>query len=230
MTKIIFFDTGPIISLVMSRLVWILPKVKEQYGGKFYITPAVRKELIERPLTTRRFKFEALQALKLIRDGVLEEYTKIPAGKVRQLTKLANSSFSMKNKTIDVIQAGEMESMACALAVGADAVVMDERTLRLFIENPNEMKSLLSHRFKKSVQVHPANMKLFSKSLQGMNIIRSIELISIAFKMGLLDSYIPRKTRGRSELLDAVLWAAKYNGCAVTEHEIIEIEEHLLRG
>ena len=50
MTKAIFFDAGPIISLVMSRLGWILPLLKKKYGGKFYITPAVSMELIERPL------------------------------------------------------------------------------------------------------------------------------------------------------------------------------------
>jgi len=230
MNKIIFFDTGPIISLVMSRLVWILPELKKKYGGHFYITPAVKKELIDRPLTMKRFKFEALQALKLIRDGVLEEYTKVPLKKVNELTKLANSSFSMNNKNIDIIQSGEMESMTCALKVGADAVVMDERTLRLFIENPNEMKNLLSHRFKKVVEVNSTNMGLFSKSLQGVNIIRSIELISIAFKMNLLNDYIPKKPKGKYDLLDAVLWAAKFNGCAVTEQEIEELELYLLKS
>ena len=49
MTAILFFDAGPVISLVMSRLAWLLPDLKKQFGGKFYITPAVKNELVDRP-------------------------------------------------------------------------------------------------------------------------------------------------------------------------------------
>ena len=30
--KILFFDAGPVISLVMSRLPWILPELKRKFG------------------------------------------------------------------------------------------------------------------------------------------------------------------------------------------------------
>ncbi len=51
LVKSIFFDTGPIITLVMARLDWILHLLKEKYGGKFYITPAVKREnWLKRPL------------------------------------------------------------------------------------------------------------------------------------------------------------------------------------
>ena len=151
MNKILFFDSGPIISLVMSRLIWILPELKKNYGGKFMITPAVRRELIERPLGIKRFEFEALQVMKLIREGVLEVYEKVPASKVNQLETLANGSFKIKNKTMDVVQSGELEIAACALETEAEAVVMDERTLRLFIENNKEMTHLLKIRFNQEI-------------------------------------------------------------------------------
>ena len=57
MEKVLFFDAGPIISLVMSRMWWVLPKLKKEFGGTFYITPAVKFELVERPLQTKRFAF-----------------------------------------------------------------------------------------------------------------------------------------------------------------------------
>ena len=126
--KILFFDAGPVISLVTSRLIGLLPDLKRKFGGKFYITPAVRLELIERPLTVRRFEFEALQVAKLIRDGILEVYSKVPAKRVKELITLANSSFRIGNKDMDIIQSGEVESVACALDVNAAGVVMDERT------------------------------------------------------------------------------------------------------
>ncbi|MDP3698946.1 MAG: hypothetical protein Q8R47_05140 [Nanoarchaeota archaeon] len=229
MAKALFFDTGPIITLVMSRLVWILPELKKKYGGKFYITPSVKRELVTRPMDIKRFQFEALQALKLIKDGVLEVYENVPQKEVSRLHALANSSFKIGDQNMEVVQSGEIESVVCALQAGAEAMVMDERTMRLFIENNKEMKALLERRFQKAVSVDTENMKQFSQELGEIQIIRSIELVSVAYKMKLLDSYLPVQKNGREVLLEAVLWAAKYNGAAVTEHEIEEIKDYLLR-
>lgn len=227
--KALFFDTGPIITLVMSRLVWILPELKKKYGGKFYITPAVKRELVTRPMEIKRFEFEALQALKLIKDGVLEVYEDVPQKEVARLHAIANSSFKIEGRNMEIIQSGEIESVVCALQAGAEAMVMDERTLRLFIENGEEMKALLERRFQKPITVEKENMKSFSQELGGIKIIRSIELVGVAYKMKLLDSYLPTQKNGREILLEAVLWAAKFNGAAVTEHEVEEIKDFLLK-
>ena len=229
MEKILFFDAGPIISLVMSRLIWILPKLKEHFGGKFYITPAVKYELIDRPLNAKRFKFEALQVLKLISDGVLEVYDNVSKQRVKELDNLANSTFRIRNKAMDIIQEGELEAVAAALDSKAAAIVMDERTLRLFIENNKEMKTLLKYRFHSKIEVNQEKAAAFSKKLKGVSIIRSIELVSAAYKLGLLDGYIPKMHQGRNLLVDSVLWAVKSNGCAVTEHEIEEMKSYLLK-
>ncbi|MDO8510913.1 MAG: hypothetical protein Q7S55_01990 [Nanoarchaeota archaeon] len=229
MAKALFFDTGPIITLVMSRLVWILPELKKKYGGKFYITPSVKRELITRPMDIKRFEFEALQALKLIKDGVLEVYENVPQKEVLRLHALANSSFQIDNKNMEVVQSGEIESVVCALQAGAEAMVMDERTMRLFIENNKEMKALLERRFNKPVTADAEKAKQFSKELGNIKIIRSIELIGVAYKMGLLDSYIPEQKNGREVLVEAALWNTKFNGAAVTEHEVEEIKEYLLK-
>ncbi|MBI2125614.1 hypothetical protein HYU08_03600 [Candidatus Woesearchaeota archaeon] len=229
MTKILFFDTGPIITLVMSRLIWILPELKKKYGGKFYITPSVKRELITRPMDIKRFQFEALQALKLIKEGVLEVYEDVPEKEVSRLHAIANSSFKIGNQNMEVVQSGEIESVVCALKAGAEAIIMDERTLRLFIENNKEMKALLERRFNKPVSFDAEKMKQFSKELGSIQIIRSVELVGVAYKMGLLDSYIPAQKNGREILVEAALWNAKYNGAAVTEHEVEEIKDFLLR-
>ncbi|MBI4983319.1 hypothetical protein HZC32_01630 [Candidatus Woesearchaeota archaeon] len=224
----LFFDTGPIISLIMSRLVRILPELKKKFDGKFYITPAVQRELVERPLLVKRFEFEALQALKLIHDGVLEVYEDVPKKICSQLLSLANNSFRIDNKAIDIIQSGEIESLACALELDAEGIVMDERTLRLLVENGSELKSLLEHRFKKEVSADLGLLKQFGQQLKGIPIIRSVELVAAAYHLGLLDEYIPSQRQGKEILLDSVLWATKFNGCAVTEEEIEEIKGVLL--
>ena len=88
---------------------------------------------------------------------------------------------------------------------------------------------MLEHRFRKDVKADLRNMKEFSKRLQGISIIRSIELAGIAFKMGLLDCYLPKDANARKTLLSAVLWATKYNGCAVTDHEVEELKMFILK-
>src|SRR3989338_10278238 len=157
MTKALFFDAGPVITLVISRLSWILPLLKKKFGGEFYITPAVYYELVERPLLVKRFKFEALQVLKMIKDETLVIYEDVPQKKVDQLISLANNTFSIKGKSLDIIQEGEMESLASALESNASAVVMDERTLRLFIENKDAMQHLLGHRFNAEISINREN-------------------------------------------------------------------------
>ncbi|MBU0459484.1 MAG: hypothetical protein KJ597_06975 [Nanoarchaeota archaeon] len=226
--KAIFFDTGPIITLVLSRLDWILPILKEKYGGKFYITPAVKFELVDRPIKIKRFEFEALQVMKLINDGVLEIYSDVPHKKVKDLKLFTNSAFKINNKTMDVVQEGELEAVTVALEMGADAVVMDERTLRLLIEESSEMEKLLEMRFHRNVTVDLSKIKQFSQQFKKVKIIRSIELVSTAYKLGLLNSFVPKLKQGRNILVDAVLWATKANGCAVTNQEIEEIKNYLL--
>lgn len=228
MPKVLFFDAGPVITLVLSRLAWLLPALKKQFGGKFYITSAVRRELVERPLQIKRYSLEALQVAELIKEGVLEMYTKVPQIKVERLKQLANTSFEINQRPIDIIQTGEMESVTSATEINA-GVVMDERTLRLFIENSLELQHLLENRFGKAVVAKKEIIAEFNKPFKGLIIIRSIELVSVAYKLGLLNSYLPEVKEGKKILIDSVLWATKYNGCAVTEHEIEEIKKFLIK-
>ena len=44
--KALFFDAGPVITLVMARLVNVLPLLKAKYGGEIFIKPAGRKKLV----------------------------------------------------------------------------------------------------------------------------------------------------------------------------------------
>ena len=66
------FDTGPVISLVTNNLLWVLEPLREHYDGEFFITPAVKHELIDKALMTRRFEFEALQVSQMLRKGVFK--------------------------------------------------------------------------------------------------------------------------------------------------------------
>ena len=69
--KSIILDSGPIISLALNNLLWLFEKVKTDYKINFYITESVKKELVDIPITKKRFKFEALQVMNLIKKGTL---------------------------------------------------------------------------------------------------------------------------------------------------------------
>jgi hypothetical protein len=187
----------------------------------------VRKELIERPLSIKRFEFEALQVLKLVNDGVLEVYENFPKKRSSQLLSLANNSFQVDHKNIELIQSGEIESVASALELGAETVVMDERTLRLMIEDSFGLRHLLEKRFKEKVLPNQSKISQFQQQLRSVRIIRSIELVAAAYKLGLFEEYIPEMKDGREILLDSILWAVKSNGCAVSEEEIEEMKKLL---
>jgi hypothetical protein len=213
----------------MSRLVWIIPELKSHFGGKFCITPAVKKELVERPLSIKRFEFEALQVEKLINDGILEVYPKVPKNISSQLISLANNTFSANSHNIDVVQSGELESVSCVLDTEAEGVVMDERTLRLLIEDGKELKSLLERRFNSEIEADQGNIRKFMQLTKKIKVIRSVELVAAAFQLGILDGYLPRQPDGKEVLLDSVLWAVKSNGCAVTDEEIEQIKIYVLK-
>lgn len=53
--------------------------------------------------------------------------------------------------------------------------------------------------------------------------IRSVELVTIAYELGMLDKYLPNAPDPKKTLLDSVLWGVKLNGCAVSKHEIEQI-------
>ena len=43
----LFFDTGPVISMTMNHILWVLRPLKKQFNGNFFITDFVKKELID---------------------------------------------------------------------------------------------------------------------------------------------------------------------------------------
>src|SRR3989344_2880138 len=114
--KSVVFDTGPIISLVTNNLLWLLEPLKKEFRGEFYITKAVERELVEKPLGTKRFKFEALQVLQHIRNKALKIVSnKKIKSKTMDLLELANNSFRAHNEWIRIVNFTEMEAVAACL-------------------------------------------------------------------------------------------------------------------
>ena len=54
--KSIVFDAGGIISLTINDLLWLLEPLKKRFKGDFYISKAIKKEIVDKPLTTNQLQ------------------------------------------------------------------------------------------------------------------------------------------------------------------------------
>lgn len=227
--RLLVFDTGPIISLTVNNLLSTLEKLKERYSGRFVIPESVKDELVDEPLRTRKFMFEAMQIQRLISTGVLEVVEDNDTKELTlELLRLANSSFAAKGKAIQVVQYGEMASIAAAKLLDAEALVMDERITRELVEHPKHLADLMEKRLHTAVIMDGNSISLLQQYASKTKILRSVELASVAFELGLLDRYIAAGEEKaipqvRQKLLESVLWGLKMNGCAVSGKEIDEL-------
>ena len=219
--KTLFFDTGPLISITMNHILWVLQPLKKQFNGNFFITESVKKELVDKPLKIKRFKLEAIQSLQQINSKVIEvKYIEGIDEKTKELLTIANKCFKYAGNYLTIVQYGEIETLAAALLINADAIVVDEKTTRLLMEDPEKLEKNLSHRMHRKINIDNKNMNLFSEIVKGVKLIRSTELITTAFDLGILDNYSPNIPNAKRELLDALLWGLKLEGCAISEKEI----------
>ncbi|MBI4440349.1 hypothetical protein HY638_05235 [Candidatus Woesearchaeota archaeon] len=225
MTSIIF-DAGPIITLTTNNLLWLLAELKKSYRGDFIITSSVHHELIDRPLSSKKFKFEALQVMKCVEDGILKV---VDDSDIRQetvrLLDIANRIFTAHGNYLRIVHYAEISSIAAAIKLNSGVFALDERTTRLLIENPSALKSILEDHLHTKIKVDEKNLEEFSKAVKGIRAIRSVELITVAFEKGILDKFLPPPPNQKRVLLESVLWGAKLNGCAVSSREIDRILE-----
>jgi predicted nucleic acid-binding protein len=226
--SIIVFDTGPVISLTTNNLLWMLRALNSRYDGKFIVPLKVKKELIDIPLMTKRYKFEALQVMKEIREGTLHVYTdKNVEKKTLELLNLANNCFKGRGNWIKIVQYGEMEALAIALLLKADALVVDERNTRKLVEDPLKIVKLMRQKIGTKITIHKENLKKLKRAVNGVKILRSVELVMRAYELGMLDNYMPNKTKvvkdPKKTLLNSLLWGLKIRGCAISHKELDRI-------
>ncbi len=222
--KSIVFDAGPIISLTTNNLLWLLKSLKSRYKGEFYISKQVKNELVDVPLKTKRFKFEALQVLQYINKDIIKviENEKIKQ-KAFELLDLANNCFKARGNWMRIVHYGETAGIAACLHLNSDAFVVDERTTRTLIEDPKKEASILKHKLHTNITVNEDNLKKFREMTKNIRIIRSVELVTVAYKLGLLNEFLLNIEKPKETLLDSVLWGVKLNGCAVSRKEIEQI-------
>ncbi len=220
--KAIIFDASTLISLAMACLYDELRKLKLNFKGKFLITPYVREEVINKPLTIKRFQLEGIRIQQLVEEGVLEMSSSIVSDDevskaTQEIMNLANSSYSGKDGKIKLIDLGEASCVALSNILTKkkiqNIVAVDERTLRSLCENPSGLKKHLERKMHTKISIKKENLNRF----KGIKIIRSIELIYIAYKKGLTG-------KRNKRLLESLIYALRFKGCSISNEELNEIK------
>jgi len=138
--------------------------------------------------------------------------------KTQEILDTANSMYKDRKGYIHLLDLGEASCLALAKALNEkkidNVLAVDERTTRMLCEKPDNLKKLLQKKLHTSIKYDKAKAKEF----QGFKIIRSVELIYVAYKKGLT------KLKGK-QALDALLFALKFKGCSVSYDEIGQIEK-----
>lgn len=223
--KAIIFDAGALISLSINGLTNELPKLKNIFNGSFLITQQTKAEVIDKPLTIKSFELEALRTKKLLDEGVLEladsfgfNNSEIEA-KAKEIMDVANSFFNSNKGQVNLIHFGEASCLALSKILSEknikNVIAIDERTTRMLIEKPENLRELLNRKLHTNIIPVKQNFGYF----KDFRVIRSAELMYVAWKKGLIE------LEDGVSILDALLYALKSKGCAISQEEIEEIKK-----
>jgi len=207
----------------MSGLFEELKNLKKNFKGGFIITKEVKNEVIDVPLNIKRFELEALKVKQLLDEKIIELPSSLNideneiSKKTKEILGVANNIFVSNNKEIDLIHIGEASCLVLGRMLDDikinNVLAIDERTTRMLVEKPENLKKLLEKKLHTKINLKKENFEFF----KNFKIVRSTELMYVAYKKGLV-----RLKNGM--VLDALLWALKFKGCSISDDEIFEIK------
>jgi len=218
--KYLIFDSGPLINFSMNGILDSLEKLKESFNGEFLITKEVKEEIIDIPLRIKKFELGAIRLEELFKKEVIK-LADINKEEIEELRKLrenfmntANSMFKAKNKAVHLLDKGESAALALSLImkkkINRDVpIVVDERTTRMIIEKPENLKELMEKKLHSKLNSYTKNYSLF----KGFKIIRSTELAYIIHKKNLFELK-------SQKAFEAILYGLKFKGCSISEKEV----------
>lgn len=213
------FDTSSVISMAMNDLLWMLSSLKNSFDGEFYIPYSVKGELVDKPLATKKFKLEAIMISKIINDNILNVYSPLDAS---VLLEHVNNIYLVDGRPLHIVDLAEVEALSLYLRLQADAYVVDERTMRLVIEEPVNLKDILARKLQKHVEINKNILNDFRHLVRGLRIIRSTELAAVAFEKNFFNKFVTGSNTEK-DVIEGLLWGLRLRGCAISTDEINEI-------
>lgn len=221
--KAIIFDSSTLINFAMNGLLEEFRELKEIFNGKFLLTKEVKWEVIDNPMRIKRFELEALKINELLLEKVLEMPSSlgIEDKKVSEMMEkikdVANNTFFGYGRGMEIIAPGEASCLALSKLLDEKGIrhviSVDERTTRILGEKPENLEKLFLRKMHTKITARKENFKFF----KDFRFVRSAELVYIAYKKRII------KLRDH-DVLDALLYALKFNGCSISDEEISEMK------
>lgn len=211
-------DSSSLISLTSSCLENLMYFFKDNFGTRFIMPKSVEHESVERPLSfkTKVHWFSALRIKDMINDGTMEIVSDGLKDETRELLQLGNKIFYARGKPVNILHLGETEMLALANKLNVDAVLMDERTTRVLVEEPLVLRDHLQEEFGTNIMVNKKALSDFSSKMREVSVMRSTELLYVAYEHGFLGNFEGIE----AEAAEAALYKLKYSGCAISFREL----------
>lgn len=216
-------DSSSLISLAQSCFLDVIPFLNQRMYGSFIYPKMVRVESIERPISAKNHALRALRLREYEELNIIKFLDIDVEKETKEIMSMANHIFESKNKAIHIVDAGEAAQIALARKLNINTLVIDERTTRTLLEAPLKLKEHLERESRKPVEI---NQKLFNSFLEKagrFNIIRSSELIILAYEYGYFDKYGKEKNIA----LESGLFTLKFSGCSLSYEEINDFMREL---
>ena len=214
--KTLILDSSTLITLSLTGLIDVLEHLKKDCNCRFLITSNVKNEIIDTPLKIRRFELEALNMLRLIKEGVLEVYSDPRLDEeIKHVLELTNSLLNADGEDIRILHGGEASCIALGKLLRNEVVMaVDERTTRMLCENPDNLQRLMEMKLHKKVGFNRNALEKL-ETYTTIRIIRSSEILIVAYKRGIINLPTDKNTA-----LDALLFATKFKGNSISYKEI----------
>ncbi len=210
-------DSSSLISLGNNCTLNLIPFFSDNHDVDFYISKAVKQEIVDRPTQTKKFKFTGLKMNQLIQEGYLKVIDEPVKEYTNRFLELSNSLLSSKEtgENIEILHRGEAEAIGTLKYLGTNNLLIDERTTRLLIEDIHVLKDYISSRVKEEIEIEKDVKEKIDIETNDIDVIRSSELIARGYETG----FFKEKTK---DMLEGSLYGVKFAGCAIKSEEIKE--------
>ncbi len=219
--KNIILDSGPLISLTLTGTLFVLERIKRKFPEvEFIITPQVKSETIDKAKNVKKYGLEAIKLQTLLDNGVLKIASEYVSPnqlekETSRILKITNSSYKSRGESLKLIQLGEASCLAFSnLCKCKNLIVVDERTVRLFSESPENLKTITEKKLHTPVSFNAKALGEF----KDFSFVRSPELLFLAYEENLLDY------KKELYVLDALLYGVKFSGASISSNEIEEMK------
>jgi len=221
--KYVLVDASSLISLTSSCLDNALEFFHDNFDVHFYAPQSVEYEAVTRPLNlkVKIHQFSALRIQKMIDNGILEVVPENLEKETKKLMALGNSIYYARGHSLNLFHKGEIEALALANKLEITSLLMDERSTRIIVEDPEAFRDHLQKEFKTNILVNKKHLSQFLGALKHTDVIRTTELVYFGYTNGFFSKF------GKLENAAAVaaLYKLKYAGCAISFKELEEYEK-----